>query len=234
MQPASRPRVVAYLRVSTEKQAAEGVSLAAQRAKVEAYASLYELDLVAVLEDAGASAKTLDRPALREALALLDTGAAEGLLVAKLDRLTRSVRDLGELLDSRFGRPNGPALLSVADQIDTRSAAGRLVLNVLASVSQWEREAIGERTAAAMAHKKAQGELVGSVPYGWTLASDGRTLEPCAEEQSMIALARELRETGLSLRKIGAQLEARGLLPRNGRSWAAQSVKGLLAAQVAQ
>jgi len=234
MQPASRPRVVAYLRVSTEKQAAEGVSLAAQRAKVEAYASLYELDLVAVLEDAGASAKTLDRPALREALALLDTGAAEGLLVAKLDRLTRSVRDLGELLDSRFGRPNGPALLSVADQIDTRSAAGRLVLNVLASVSQWERKAIGERTAAAMQHKKAQGELVGSVPYGYRLASDGRTLEPCPEEQELIAIACELREAGLSLRKIGAQLEARGMLPRRGGKWQATQISRLLSVEVAR
>jgi DNA invertase Pin-like site-specific DNA recombinase len=115
-----RARVVAYLRVSTEGQAEAGVSLDAQRAKVTAYAALYDLDLVAVIEDAGASAKTLSRPGLAEALRKLDAGEADGLLVAKLDRLTRSVRDLGALLDrgfrSRF------ALLSVAENVDTRSA----------------------------------------------------------------------------------------------------------------
>ena len=208
-QPAAT-RTVAYLRVSTAGQAEHGVSLDAQRAKVEAYAALYDLDLVAVEVDAGVSAKTLDRPALRSALARLDSGAAEALLVVKLDRLTRSVRDLGDLLDRYFGHNDGAALLSVSDQIDTRSAAGRLVLNVLASVSQWEREAIGERTATALAHKKARGERVGAVPYGWTLDADGVHLLPYAAEQRAIRLANKLRATGLSLRKVGAELQRRG------------------------
>jgi len=231
---AAATRTVAYLRVSTAWQAEHGVSLDAQRAKVEAYAALYDLDLVAVEVDAGASAKTLARPALCSALARLDSGEAEALLVVKLDRLTRSVRDLGELLDRYFGRNDGPALLSVADQIDTRSAAGRLVLNVLASVSQWEREAIGERTATALAHKKAKGERVGAVPYGWALDVDGVHLAPFAAEQKAISLAAELRAAGLSLRKVGAELQRRGILTRNGRPWQAQQVKGLLAAEVAQ
>src|SRR4051812_40067194 len=137
-------RVIAYLRVSTASQADEGVSLDAQRSKLEAYARAVDLTIVEVVVDAGVSAKTLDRAGLKRALALLDTGAASGLLVAKLDRLTRSVRDLGDLVDRYFSHRF--ALLSVADAIDTRSAGGRLVLNVLASVSQWEREAIAERT----------------------------------------------------------------------------------------
>ena len=141
-------KAVAYVRVSTEKQADAGQSLDAQRAKVTAYAGLYDLELVEVIVDAGASAKTLDRPGLTRALAMLKSGEADALVVVKLDRLTRSVRDLGELVDRYFA--NGKAaLLSVSEQIDTRSAGGRLVLNVLASVSQWEREAIGERTADA-------------------------------------------------------------------------------------
>jgi DNA invertase Pin-like site-specific DNA recombinase len=157
----SRTRTVAYLRVSTDKQADRGVSLDAQRAKVAAYAELYDLELVEVVVDASASAKTLDRPGLARALGMLRKGGeADALLVVKLDRLTRSVRDLGELVERHFA-PGKAALLSVGEQIDTRSAAGRLVLNVLASVSQWEREAIGERTAAAMQHKAACGEFTG-------------------------------------------------------------------------
>jgi hypothetical protein len=95
---------------------------------------------------------------------MLKRSEAEALLIAKLDRLTRSVVDLGSLVE-RYFAPGKAALLSVSEQIDTRSAAGRLVLDVLAS--QWEREAIGERTATAMQHKAAQGEYTGGPPpYG--------------------------------------------------------------------
>jgi Resolvase, N terminal domain len=132
-------RTIAYLRVSTDKQADRGVSLDAQRAKATAYAQLYDLDLCEVIVDAGESAKSLDRSGLQRALGMLKRGEAAALLVVKLDRLTRSVVDLGRLVEQYFA-PGKAALLSVSEQIDTRSAAGRLVLNVLA----WEREAIGE------------------------------------------------------------------------------------------
>jgi len=128
-------RTIAYVRVSTDKQADRGVSLDAQRAKVKAYAELYDLDLAEVIVDAGESAKSLDRPGLKRALGILKAGDAEALLVVKLDRLTRSVVDLGTLVE-RYFAPGKAALLSVGEQIDTRSAAGRLVLNVLASVRQ--------------------------------------------------------------------------------------------------
>ena len=125
-----------------------------------AYAQLYDLEVSEVIVDTGESAKSLDRPGLQRALAMLKAGEADALLVVKLDRLTRSVRDLGHLVEKYFA-PGKAALLSVGEQIDTRSAAGRLVLNVLASVSQWEREAIGERTATAMQHKASQGDTPG-------------------------------------------------------------------------
>lgn len=224
-----KTRAVAYLRVSTDKQAGEGVSLDAQRAKVEAYAALYDLDLVAVEVDAGASAKSLDgRPALSRALGMLTDGAADALIVVKLDRLTRSVADLGALLADYFG-PRGAALLSVSEQIDTRTSAGRLVLHVLASVAQWEREAIGERTAAAMQHKRARGERVGAVPYGFTLAADGVRLVEVPEEQATIQRARELSASGLSLRAVSAALAAEGRTSRAGAPFLAGQVARLVA-----
>jgi DNA invertase Pin-like site-specific DNA recombinase len=223
----SRTRTIAYLRVSTEKQADRGVSLDAQRAKVSAYAELYDLELVEVIVDAGVSAKTLDRPGLTKALGMLRAGKADALLVVKLDRLTRSVRDLGELVERHFA-PGKAALLSVGEQIDTRSAAGRLVLNVLASVSQWEREAIGERTAAAMAHKAASGEYTGGeAPYGYAV-EDGR-LVALEAEQAVIAEARALREGGLSLRAVAAELDRAGLRARTGKAFAASQIARLVA-----
>ena len=226
----ARTPTVAYLRVSTDKQADRGVSLDAQRAKVKAYAELYDLELVAIEVDAGQSAKTLDRPALQRALAMLKTGKAEALLVVKLDRLTRSVRDLADLVDGYFTKRS--ALLSVSEQIDTRSAAGRLVLNVLSSVGQWEREAIGERTSAAMQHLKEQGRFTGGkvAPYGYTLAHDGETLVEVPAEQAVLAEARALRGAGLSLRNVAKALDAKGLRSRRGQRFAAEQVARMVAA----
>jgi DNA invertase Pin-like site-specific DNA recombinase len=229
----ARPHVVAYVRVSTEKQAEQGLSLDAQQAKLAAYATLYELDLVVTEIDAGVSAKTLQRPALQRALGALKAGRAEALLVVKLDRLTRSVRDLGMLVETYFLAGKW-SLMSVSEQIDTRTAAGRMVLNILAAVSQWERETIGERTAEAMAYKRQQREYTGGEPpYGWRLAADGIHLDPHRAEQAIIGEALALKAAGLSLRKIGARLAARGLLPRQGRSWNPKTVRDLLQAAVA-
>jgi site-specific DNA recombinase len=227
---ATATRTVAYVRVSTDKQADKGVSLEAQRAKVEAYASLYDLDVVDVVVDAGVSAKTLDRPGLNRALAMLKSGQADALLVVKLDRLTRSVVDLGSLVDRYFAAGKW-ALLSVGEQIDTRSAAGRLVLNVLASVSQWEREAIGERTAAAMQHKAAQGEFTGGrAPYGYAVADDGVRLVEAPAEQEVLAEARTLRAAGLTLRAVAMELDRLGMHTRNGKAFAAVQVARMVAA----
>ena len=221
-------RTIAYIRVSTDKQADAGVSLEAQQAKAAAYASLYDLELVAVIVDAGESAKTLDRPGLTRALAMLAKGEADALLVAKLDRLTRSVVDLGALID-RYFAPGKAALLSVSENIDTRSAAGRLVLNILASVSQWEREAIGERTRDAMRHMKAQGEYTGgNAPYGFTL-KDG-ALVPDDFEQKVINKARELRASGLALAKVAAALDQRGIQARSGQPFGAKQISRMMLA----
>lgn len=218
-------RVVGYCRVSTEEQAREGVSLDAQEQKLRMYAELYGLELVAVIRDSGVSAKSLDRPGLGEALAALDTGAAEGLLVAKLDRLTRSVRDLGTLLDGYFAARF--SLLSVADQIDTRTAGGRLVLNILASVSQWEREAIGERTKAALAYKKSQGAHVGAPRLGARV--EGGALVADASEAATVARIQELAAEGCSLRAIAATLAAEGCRTKRGGKWAPETIRKVLA-----
>ena len=195
-------KAVLYIRVSTDKQAQHGVSLEAQEAKGRAYASLYDLEIVATCIDAGESAKSLNRPALKDALAHLEAGDATALLVVKLDRLTRSVKDLSVLIDDYFS--SRFSLLSVSENIDTRTAGGRLVLNILASVSAWEREAVSERTKAALAHKKENGATLGRAPYGYTYKA-GELVE-IAEQQVVITKIMNLRALGRSYSSIGREL----------------------------
>lgn len=220
-------RVVGYVRVSTTKQADEGHSLSAQRAKLAAYCELYGLELVAVVADEGASASTMEgRPALQEALRLARSGEVDGVLVAKLDRLTRSTRDLAAILDDAGRR--GWGLLSVAEQLDTSSAAGRLVVGVLGVVGQWEREAIGERTSAAMLDMRARRLYTGGpVRYGYRVAADGASLVVDEPEQAVLRAVRDLRASGLSLRAVAAALAERGMLTRSGTPFAASGISRL-------
>jgi DNA invertase Pin-like site-specific DNA recombinase len=224
--PAPAARAVGYARVSTSRQAEDGVSLDAQTAKIRAMTTVQGVELVEVIVDAGESAKSLARPGMTRLLALVEAGAVDTVIIAKLDRLTRSVVDLAALL-KRFER-RGVRLVSVADALDTNTAAGRLVLNVMTSVSQWEREAIAERTRDALRHMKARGQRVGGIPFGSELAADGRTLTPHAGEQRVLGILRACRAAGYTRRAIAAELNRQGLSTRRGTPWQHQYVSALL------
>ena len=221
-------KAIGYVRVSTEKQADFGVSLEAQSEKVRAMAVVQGAKLAEVIIDTGESAESLDRPGMARLLSLVDASAVDTVIIAKLDRLTRSVKDLAELLE-RFTR-RGVSLVSVAESLDTGTAAGRLVLNFMTAVSQWEREAIGERTRDAMHHKRANGERVGTVPFGFRMAADGLHLEADAAEQGIWSLIRELRAAGYTTRQIADELNRQGFTTRRGTAWRFQYVAEALRA----
>src|SRR5262249_1796505 len=210
-------QAIGYVRVSTVRQADHGVSLEAQEAKIRAMATIHSAELVEVIVDGGESAKSLNRPGLQRLLALINAGQVQAVIVAKLDRLTRSVKDLCHLLELFEKRK--VALISVAESLDTASASGRLVITIMAAVSQWEREAIGERTRDALRHKRSQGHRVGNIPFGCRLAADGQHLEPDAAEQAALQEIRRLRQQGTSLRGIAAALNGRAYRTRRGTAW---------------
>jgi DNA invertase Pin-like site-specific DNA recombinase len=196
--------LVAYARVSTEKQE---ISLEAQAAKFEAYGLAQEAAIVAVESDE-LSGKNTSREGLQRALAMLERGEADGLLVTKLDRLTRSTRDGEELVEKYFvGRF---VLLSVSDPVDTRTAVGRFVLRLMISLGQLERETTVERTKDALAHLRATGKGTPRL------------------EGAAIARARELQAEGLSLRAIAARLTEEGVPTLKGGKWAAETVRKVL------
>jgi DNA invertase Pin-like site-specific DNA recombinase len=220
--------VIAYCRVSTNDQADNGISLEAQQARMAAYAALYGLTIVETIIDAE-SAKSLSRSGLQRALGLLKAGKADGLLIVKLDRLTRSVADWQALIDAYFGERGGKQLLSVNDSIDTRTAAGRLVLNVLITVAQWEREATAERTREALQHKIRNGQRVGKVRFGFDLAPDGTTLVANPAEQGIIGVMHELRAAGKTLRQIAEELTRRDVPTKERKSrWTHSAVAYIL------
>ena len=148
-------------------------------------------------------------------LSRVQRGEVERVVVTKLDRLTRSVRDLADLLDL-FAEHN-VALTSLAESLDTSTVSGRLMLNLLASVSQWEREAIGERTAFALAHMRRNGQVYGPIPFGFQRLGDVLVEHP--EAMAALVALREMKANGLTLRKMCAYLEACGLKPRRGYKW---------------
>ena len=217
---------IGYIRVSTEGQAVDGVSLDAQRAKLEAWCSLNDYTLTAVHVDAGISGKSADnRPGLQAALADCRKGSA--LVVYSLSRLARSTRDTIEISE-RLNKA-GVDLVSLSEKIDTTSAAGKMVFRMLAVLAEFERDQISERTASAMQFKKTKGERVGAVPYGYDLAADGVALVANAAEQAVIQQARELKASGLSLRAVATELNKRGFNARNGKPFQAVQIQRMVA-----
>lgn len=213
---------IGYVRVSTQGQADDGISLDAQRAKIAAWCEVNGYNLAAIFEDAGISGTKADRPGLAAALAAVTPGAA--LVVYSLSRLARSTKHTIELSEQL--EKSGADLVSLSEKIDTTTAAGKMVFRMLAVLAEFERDQISERTKGALAHKKAQGERVGSVPYGKRLSADGARLEDHPKEQEAVRLVAMLRSGGMSYPRIAAELSARGHAPR-GKAWHPQTIKNI-------
>lgn len=222
-------KAIGYIRVSTSDQADSGLSLAHQESKIKAYCEALDISLVEIVSDAGFSAKTLNRPGMTEVINQIKNKSVDAVVILKLDRLTRSVKDLGTM--TALFEKTGVALVSVQDSINTSTAAGRLVLNVLGSVAQWEREAVSERTKAALSVKKSAGQRVGTIPFGYDLDSNGVDLIANEKELEAISLMQELRNMGLSFNKIAAELESRGIkTKKGGDKWQGKTILNILAA----
>ena len=219
-------RAVGYLRVSTAEQASEGLSLANQEAKIRAFALAKDWDLIDMYRDEGISAKDLNREGIQLVIDGCRKHEFDVVIIYKLDRLTRSVRDLGYLTQDVFEK-TGVDFSSIQDNFDTTTANGKLVLNILGSVAQWERDIIAERTREVLRFKAFQGKRVGQIPYGWRLADDGDTLLKIKQEQVVISMMKHLRGRGLSYRAICEELTQRGYAPV-GRKWYPMSVRNIL------
>ncbi|GGM67143.1 resolvase [Longimycelium tulufanense] len=207
-------RVLGYLRVSTAEQADSRAGLDAQRATIAAEAERQGWT-VEYVTDPGYSAKDLNRPALTDALSRLDRGEADVLVAAKLDRVSRSVADFAALLDR--SRRKGWRLVCLDLGVDTSTASGELVSNMIASAAQYERRLISQRTKDGLAAKRAAGVRLGRPPVLPT--------------EVVARIVRE-RQAGATLRAIAEGLTADGVPTARGKAkWSISSVQAVLAGQ---
>lgn len=195
------PRALGYCRVSTSDQVNSGAGLDAQRAALEAEAGRRGWELELIVED-GLSAKDLNRPALSAALGRLDKGQADVLMVSKLDRLSRSVKDFGALLDRASKAQWSVLCLDLG--VDTTTPVGEFTANVVVSASQYERRILGQRTRDALAAKKAAGVRLGR-PRQLPAEVVERIVRAKADGGSLAGIARELTDEGVATAQGGVR-----------------------------
>ncbi|WP_026572469.1 recombinase family protein [Bacillus sp. UNC438CL73TsuS30] len=218
-------KVAIYIRVSTEEQAEEGYSIAAQRARLEAYALSQGWEIVQWYVDEGESAKDLNRTDLKRMLKALEQGVFNCVLVYRLDRLTRSVLDLYKLLNM-FDKYD-VKFKSATEVYDTTTAIGRLFITLVAALAQWERENLGERVRMGMQQKAKEGKWTVSLPpLGYE--SNDSTLMINHQEAAIVKEIYRLYLSGMGMWKIAKNLNERGIHPRSGKAWGMNPIQYIL------
>lgn len=227
-------KAIGYVRVSTEEQAEEGVSLAAQRDRIIAYCEAHGLELLDILADEGISGKAFDnRPGAREAIEVAKRECC-ALIVVKLDRLSRSVIDTLQLIE-RAGEECWQ-LHSIEEHLDTETAAGRATVAIIAAIAQMTREQIGENTKRSLEQRRREGVYLGRAPYGWRAVTGPggvRTLEEDAGQQEGLARMLELARGGMSFAAIARTLNGEELKTAEGCEWSGKQVSRIVKRELA-
>jgi len=164
-------RTVGYIRVSTQEQEKNGISLESQAQKINAYVLLKGLGEVEIISDPGVSGKDLNRAGIQELIERVRAGEANTVIVYKLDRLSRRTQDSLNLIEEFTRRKVD--FHSISENVDTESPTGKFFLTVVSAISQMERDLLGERTADVLEMKKIKGEWVGRVTIGFRLSREG-------------------------------------------------------------
>lgn len=212
------PRFIGYTRVSTAEQADSGLGLEAQAAAIREAAQRRGWELVDVITDAGRSGASLKRPGIRKALKLIAAGKAEGMVVAKLDRVSRSSTDTALLIEWFDREVRADFVALDAEFADTTNPTGRVMVGLMALMAEWERAQTAQRTSAALARLKAQGK-----PYGPGAVSD---------QTELAKRLRRMRERKMTLQEICTTLNQEGVpTPRGGTEWRPSSLQTVLGYQ---
>jgi len=215
-------KAIGYIRVSTQKQAEEGISLDAQRAKIEAWCLTNDYELAGIHCDEGISGTKSNRDGLLAAMAEVGKGTA--LVVYSLSRLTRSTKDLlafTEQLDHQ-----GADLISLTEKIDTTTAAGKMVFRMLGVLNEFERDQVSERTKAALTHKKENNQVYNHTPFGYYRSDDRLMWDKT--EQRLIGYVQSKHRRGMSYSAIARLLNKENIPTKLGKQWQPMQVSRLI------
>lgn len=223
-------KAVGYCRVSSQDQI-DGTSLTAQENQIKAYAALKGFDLDGLFIDPGVSGSRplATRPEGGKMVEALNKGEAQAIIITKLDRGFRSSSDC--LVNVETWQEKGIALhiLNLGGQtIDTSTPTGKFFITIMAGAAELERNLIRERCNDGRRARRAQGQRIGEIPFGYSLAADGKTLVESEEEQEAITLALKLRAEGHSAAGIARELNRRGIRTKKGKTWCHVQVTRLL------
>ena len=218
-------KAIGYIRVSTDEQAKEGVSLENQEQKIRDYCKLKDFEILEIVQDAGISAKNLRRPGAQKVLEMARNKMVDAVVVYKLDRMFRSTVDA---LETTKQCDNwNVSVHSIQEALDTKSAMGKFFFTLTAALAEMEREIIGERTRDVLQRKTANGEVYGNVPFGFKKFK-GKLLNHDAE-QKIVRTVLEMRKEGLNYSMISKELNRMGFKTKKGNQWYAQTVKNVIA-----
>jgi DNA invertase Pin-like site-specific DNA recombinase len=198
-------QVLGYARVSTEEQGESGAGIAAQATAIRSECERRGWLLSGIVEDPGYSAKDLRRPGIQAVLEALSGREADALMVAKLDRLSRSMLDFTAVMAT--AQKQGWALVALDCAVDTTTPAGEAMAHVLATFAQFERRLIGQRTKEALAAKRAAGVRLGR-PRRLTSDVVDRVVKERKGGSSLRSIAQRLNEDAVPTAQGGARWHA--------------------------
>jgi site-specific DNA recombinase len=221
------PRTIAvYCRVSTDEQAREGISLDEQKARLLSYchAMGWKTEPVVYVDD-GYSAKNTDRPALKKLIHSVESGHIAKVMVTKLDRMSRRLLDLLTLID--LFQAHNVTFISTSEAFDTATPSGRLTLQVLGAVAEFERERIRERVLDNMFHAAKSGKWLTQAPYGYRLEDKVLVIQE-PEAEIVRSIFQMYVHQGLGYYAIAKRLNEQGIASKQNKQWSLRSVKLLL------
>jgi len=221
-------KVAIYIRVSTEEQVEEGYSIQAQKNRLEAYCVSQGWDIFNFYVDEGISAKNLERPELQRMIKHIEEGVVDCVLVYRLDRLTRSVLDLYQLLNV-FEKYNCK-FKSATEVYDTTTAMGRLFITLVAALAQWERENLGERIRMGLQQKASEGKWAVNIsPLGYQRTGEHHDkLKVVPHEALLVKEIFNLYNSGNGMHKIARILNSRNILTKKGKKWSSAPLQYIL------
>lgn len=214
-----------YIRVSTEEQANEGYSISAQRERLKAFCVAQSWQEHKLYVDEGISGRNTNRPQLKKLMKDIEAGHIKVLLVYRLDRLTRSVRDLHNILD--FLDKNNCVFRSATEIYDTSTAMGRMFITIVAAIAEWESANLGERVRMGQIEKARQGKWAAQPPYGFYKDKEHQLHIHEEEIKGVKLMIQKVRE-GMSFRQLAFYMDSTEYKPRRGYKWHIRTLLDLM------